>query len=274
MIIKCKKSDEGKIISYIGKKYSSCLYLYLNLKKYGVESDVIGVYIQQDEAKITAVMLKYYLCMHIFSNANDFDTKELASFFCEASCSMIYCTQKTAELIYAALPKHLKEKATVTTGWVAQIKSVDNLAKKIAVSAKDSDFDQIVRLIYDDEDIGRSYKFNELAKQLKDRNKEGYARNKVIKNGDLVIAHACTNAECNNIAVVAELLVRKEYRRKGYASEIWRDICGELLAENKEVFSFYYSEESRRLHKHIGFQEVCEWAKVVIMWSANSEKGN
>ena len=103
-----------------------------------------------------------------------------------------------------------------------------------------------------------------MVNQLIQRNKEGYARNLVIKDNDLVIAHACTNAEFANIAVVAELLVRKEYRRRGYASEIWRDICGKLLAEGKEVYSFYYSEESRRLHKHIGFFEVCGWSKIVI----------
>ena len=119
-------------------------------------------------------------------------------------------------------------------------------------------------MIYEDDDIGQSYNYTDLAKQIEERNREGYARNLVIKQNDLVIAHACTNAEIGKIAVVAELLVRKEYRRKGYASEIWRTICRQLLSEEKEVFSFYYSEESRALHKRIGFYEVCEWTKIVI----------
>ena len=103
-----------------------------------------------------------------------------------------------------------------------------------------------------------------MAKQIEERNQEGYARNLVIKQDGQVIAHACTNAELNRIAVVAELLVKEGYRKKGFASEIWRTICSQLLSEGKEVYSFYYSEESRILHKHIGFHEICEWAKVVI----------
>jgi hypothetical protein len=97
-----------------------------------------------------------------------------------------------------------------------------------------------------------------------ERNKEGYARNLVIKNDGLVIAHICTNAEFGKVSVIAELLVREEYRGRGYASEMMRSICSVLLSEEKEVYSFYYSEESRRLHKHIGFFEVCEWSKIVI----------
>ena len=156
-------------------------------------------------------------------------------------------------------------RASITYGWVAKIEKIDKKARGLAIPAKEKDFDQIVKLIYDDEDISRSYKYDELAKQLKERNKEGYTRNLVIKQENLVIAHACTNAEISDIAIVAELLVRKEFRRKGYASDIWRTICSQLLSEGKEVFSFYYSEESRRLHKRIGFFEVCEWAKIVIM---------
>ena len=264
MITKCLKADEQKIITYIGQNYPSCLYLYLDLLKYGIESDTVSVYLQTQEDEIEALLLKYYSCLHVFSRSNTFDVDELARFFCDDNYTMLYCTAKTAELVYLALPQKLKSKATITQGWVAQIKQVDREPRGLAVTAEKKDFNQIVRLIYDDEDIGRSYKFEELARQLEERNRQGYARNLVIKEREQVIAHACTNAELNDIAVVAELLVKKEYRRKGFASEIWRAICSQLLAEGKEVFSFYYSDESRALHKHIGFYEVCEWAKVVI----------
>ena len=49
-------------------------------------------------------------------------------------------------------------------------------------SAPVTDFEQIVQMIYDDEDIGKSYNKNDLAEQLLQRSKEGYSRNYVIKN--------------------------------------------------------------------------------------------
>ena len=264
MITKCLKADETRIISYIGNDYPSCLYLYLDLLKYGIESNTISVYLQTREDEVEALLLKYYSCLHVYSRNNAFDADELAEFFCDDNYTMLYCTAETAERVYRVLPREVKIKATITRGWVAQIQQVDHESRGLTVPAEKQDFEQIVRLIYDDEDIGRSYKFEELSRQLEERNQQGYARNLVIKIDNLVIAHACTNAEYETIAVVAELLVKKEYRQKGYASEIWRAICSQLLSEGKEVFSFYYSEESRALHKHIGFYEVCEWAKVVI----------
>ncbi len=264
MIRICDAHDNDTILSYIGSEYPFCLYLFLNLQKYGFDSGMTKVYCQQDERGITSVMLKYYSCLHVYSKYNTFDAQELGRFFVDNGFTMLYCAKQTAEKVYASLEKTKLSSISFTSGWVAQIKKVDKAAKGLAKTAKEKDFSQIVRLIYDDEDIGKSYKFDELAKQLEERNHEGYARNLVIKQDDLVIAHACTNAEWNNIAVVAELLVRKEYRRKGYATEIWRDLCGRLLSENKEVFSFYYTEESRALHKNIGFIEISPWAKIVV----------
>lgn len=264
MVKKCTEQDKEIILTYIGHDYVSCLYLYLNLQKYGMNSNVVDVYIQQDEERITAILLRYYSCLHVYSRDNLFDTAELGAFVASDDISMIYCTAETAEMIYASLPEEKKTHSSLTKGWVAQIRKVDREPVGLSVPAKPTDFEQIARLIYEDEDIGKNYNLKELAQQLEQRNQEGYARNYVIRYHDLVVAHACTNAESENIAVVAELLVRKQFRRRGYASEIWREICSTLLFEGKEVYSFYYSEESRALHKKIGFTEPCQWAKIVF----------
>lgn len=264
MITKCGNADVRQILEYIGIDYSRCLYLYLNIKKYGLETNLIDAWILTDNNLIKAILLKYYSCLHVFSKDNRFNSDEIAFFFVENHFTMLYCTSETARRIYMSVPQSIKNTAVVTNGWVAKIKELDHAPYGMATHAEKEDFEQIAKLIYDDNDIGRSYKLNELTKQIIERNIDGYSRNLVIKKGNQVIAHACTNAEMDGIAVVAELVVREEYRRKGYASEIWRAICSEVLSEGKEVYSFYYSKESRTLHKHIGFYEVCEWTKVVI----------
>ena len=263
MIIKCESKDKKRILNYIGANYSSCLYLYLDFIKYGLDSDEIKVYIQQDKGEILSVLLQYYSCLHVYSKFNNLLTNEVATFFGENGFTMLYSTVDTARLIYESFVEVQKKCFSMTTGWVAQIKNIDKEPLRLSINAEKKDFAQIAQLIYEDEDIGKSYNYDELLKQLEERNQQGYARNRIIKQDGIVIAHACTNAELENLAVVAELLVHKDYRRKGYATEIWRGICGELIGEGKEVYSFYYSEESRKLHRRIGFVEVCEWAKIV-----------
>lgn len=262
MITQCNSDDIHVILAYIGNNYKHCLYLYVNLLKYGANSNNVKVYTQKNNENITAVILTYYSCLHIYSALGDFDENEVIKLFFDNSLTMVYCTRMTAEKIWKSWPK--SNRAIISYGWVAQITKVDKPDLERTTLAKADDFQQIVQLIYNDEDIGKSYDYKGLSQQLIERVKEGFARNLVIKDNNLVVAHACTNAEVGNIAIAAELIVRKEYRQQGFATDIWRNICSQLLFEGKEVYSFYYSKESQSLHKKIGFFEVCEWAKIVI----------
>ena len=263
MITKCIKQDFDTLVAYIGNDYPKCLYLFLNLKKYSLDSQLIDVYVQKRDNNVKAILLKYYSCIHVYSRENDFNGRELVAFLIDLHFSMIYCRSETATQIFTLLPLEVKEKCVVERGWVAKLRQLDKPPQGLANAAMENDFEQIARLIFADEDISLSYKYSELMKQLKERNQEGYSRNLVIKDNETIVAHACTNAEFENLAVVGELVVRKDFRRRGFASEIWRQLCGQLLKEGKEVFSFYYSDASRNLHKKIGFFEVCEWIKIV-----------
>lgn len=264
MIVKCLEKDVGTIISYIQHDYPKCLYLYMDLKKYGISSGLLDAYLQLSENEIKAVYLSYYSCLHVYSRHNDFNALETLEILDQHRFSMIYCTEETAKIIWDAIPD--KSCAKKTTGWVARIRTVDKPDHGSARLANTADFEQIAKMIYTDEDIGKSYIYSELAKQLRERSSQGYTRNLVIKDNNTIIAHACTNAEIDGIAVVAELVVNPGYRKKGYGAEIWRSLCSQLLREKKEVYSFYYSSESRALHRKIGFEEECEWGKIVFQY--------
>ena len=67
MIIRCQKEDEKIIESYIGTEYYKCLYLYMNLQRYGTGSQAIDVYMDKFENKIKAVYLFYFSCVHVYS---------------------------------------------------------------------------------------------------------------------------------------------------------------------------------------------------------------
>lgn len=262
MIEKCNSIEqENSVFEYIGNNYGKCLYLYLDLKKYTIKSDKISAYIQTDGIQVRAVLLVYYSCLHLYSEKDDFDAVEICKFLSGKNITTVYCTESSA----LKLSVYMDNDISLSVGWVSQIKNMIPFSNKIEItSAKEKDFSQIAHMIYEDDDIGRNYKYEDLIKQLSERVLHGFSRNYVIKDGETVIAHACTNAETENIAVVGELMVKNEYRRHGYGSMIWSYLCDKLLTENKEVYSFYYSSESRRLHHKIGFIEICNWAKILI----------
>ena len=238
MIDKCISIEQEKtIFEYIGKNYGRCLYLYLDLKKYTVKSDKISAYIQTDGFQTRAVLLIYYSCLHLYSEKDDFNAEELSEFISDKNITMIYSEKATA----LKLSEYMDKNFSLSTGWVSQIKNIISSDSKVEIlSAEEKDFSQISYMICDDEDIGRNYKYEDLIKQLTERAMQGFSRNYVIKDEETVIAHACTNAELDNIAVVGELMVKNEYRRNGYGSMLWRYLCGELLAEN----NFYAKRSS------------------------------
>ena len=125
MIVKCSQSEVDALLSYIGSNYPKCLYLFLNVKKYGLDSDRIKTFIQYRKSEISAVMLKYYSCLHIYSRDNLFDIEELVSFISsKKDLTMLYCEATTIDKIALTLSDNTDIHFSVTKGWVAQIKTL------------------------------------------------------------------------------------------------------------------------------------------------------
>lgn len=80
----CKKEDIKKVFDYIGEDYDKCAYLYIDLKKYGIEDENINVWYQKNnDGEIAVIALMYYNGMHVFSRQNVFDVDDLAEFVLE-----------------------------------------------------------------------------------------------------------------------------------------------------------------------------------------------
>ena len=56
MIKKCKYDDITDVFNYIDKDYGKCLYMYIDLKKYGLENENLNVWIQYDNQNICGVI--------------------------------------------------------------------------------------------------------------------------------------------------------------------------------------------------------------------------
>ena len=260
-IAACGEEWSQRITEYIGSDYDRCPYLYLDLLEYGFSSEQTKVFAQTAEGELTAVMLQYQSCLHVFARSVEAaDIPALARFIRNGGYTMVYCVRELAE---ALEPLLTDAGFRGTYGWLAEIKDAGSFGDEAVVPAEMSDFHEIAALLYADEDIGRSYTLDSLEKQLTERWEQGFGRNRVIREDGHVVAHGCTNAEYGGIVIVGELIVEESCRRRGLGKRIWRSLCGELLAEGKKVYSIYYSEASRSLHRSLGFEERCAWGKLV-----------
>lgn len=270
MVERGKRIVYDEIINYIGNDYNRCLYLYLDLEKYGLENKNVKVWVQRDVcSNISAVILQYYTGMHIFSKDYNYNTKELCYLINESNPSIICAEKKIIQDIFYEIKNDEYE---IEFGWIRKLKKLHNYGRDGVILATKEDFKKIAKLLYQDDDIGSSYNLDNLQKQMYERNKEGFVRNYVIKDGNEVICHAGTGAENKKVALLNYVITAPNYRKKGLAKKICSALCEDLIKSNKDVYLVNYSKESTDLYDKIGFEISCEWGKLFKNLKKSEEK--
>lgn len=262
MINQCNNSQQEALLSYIGEDYPKCLYLYLDVIKYGCLSDTTRTWIQTKDGVITSVVLSYHTALHVFSRTSDFDVTEICELVKEVKPTMVNAMSETIRKIEPELSKlgfrsefgHIGE-------WMG---SADRIEDDEVSIAKEKDIPEVARLLYEDENIGASYIFEDLLKQMQDRLNEGYVRSYVLHKNNEVAAHVGTGAEIKNVCTIAYSITSPKYRGQGLAGRLYNYSCSQLKSEGKRIFSVYYPESARALHHKMGFVDICECGKLYL----------
>lgn len=262
MISQCENSQQEVFLNYIGEDYPKCLYLYLDALKYGCSSDTTRTWMQTREGAITAVVLAYHTALHIFSRNNDLDVMEICELVKEVKPTMVNAMAETIRKIEPVLSKlgFMSE-----FGHIGEWKGSSDMTEDDEVSmAKEKDILEVARLLHKDEDIGASYVFEDLLKQMQDRLSEGYVRSYVLHKNDEVAAHVGTGAEIKNVCTIAYTITSPKYRGHGLAGRLYNYCCSRLKSEGKRIFSVYYPESARAFHHKMGFVDICECGKLFV----------
>lgn len=260
MIRKCNNERLSEIIGYIGEDYPKCLYLYLDAVKYRCSSDTTRTWMQTLDGEMTAVALAYHTALHVFSRSNDLDVMEICELVKEIKPTMVNATADIIRKLEPILKQYgfLSEFGHVGE-WMGNSCDVNDSEVSIA---NEKDIQEVAKLLYEDDDIGASYFFEDLLKQMQDRLNEGYVRSYVLHKDNEVAAHVGTGAEINNVCTIAYTITSPKYRGQGLAGRLYNYSCSRLKSEGKRIFSVYYPESARNFHHKMGFVDICEYGKL------------
>ena len=257
-MIKCTANDREYILDYIGKEYGKCLYMYVDLQKYGFENENINVWMQKKGNEIKAVVLQYYTGMHIFSRDGEFDKEDIVALINEMSPSMICGMEKTITKI-----NNMVDGYELETGYVGQLTKLKEFDTDESVKATDEEVKEVAKLLSTDEALGAPYGFDLLYSQLKERQEEKFGRSYIYRKNGEIIATASTYAEYAGVAVISGVMVRDDHRGEGLSKNVLSAICKELKKEGFDVFSYYYIPSAIKMHESVGFETLGQWAKLV-----------
>lgn len=260
MMTICDNKQQEDVLGYIGDDYPKCLYLYLDIIKYGCSSDSTQTWIQYTDGEITAVALAYHTALHIFSRNNDLDSKEFRDLVKEIKPTIVISTAKTIKVIEPALSEmgFLSEFGHVGE-WIGATNSTECGE---VVEAENKDIPEVAKMLYEDDDIGASYVYEDLLKQMQERLDQGFVRSYVIRKEGKPVAHVGTGAETQNVCTIAYTITSQNYRGQGLARRLYNQACSILKKEGKRIFSVYYPGSARAFHHKVGFVDVCECGKL------------
>ena len=259
MIIECTNNKIETVFDYIGEDYGKCLYIFIDMKKYGLDDENFNVWIQYDNDEICAVISEYYGGVQIYSKDEDLIVEEIVDFIKQKETNVLFAVKPVTDKIKELLPDYVQ-----STGIVGELKELNIEPNPDAYSASLEELEEIVRIISEDEGIGKPYGFDSLYSQYYERKTTNFGRNIILRdeeNSD-IICHAGTYAEIPELAVVGGVITSLPYRGKGFSKGTVSALCSQLMSENKRIFSYYYIESATRIHISIGFEQVAEWSKL------------
>ena len=264
-MILCNKEDIKDIMNYIGEDYGKCLYLYIDLLKYGLTNKHINMWWQKSQNEISVLVFQYYSGVHVFSQNEEFDVNDVINLIKKISPSMI-CGM---ESVISKLAPYLSQDYELELGSVAELIDFKDFNDTVSYRAKENELPELAAFLSTDNSLGKPYGYELLKTQLLERYREGFGRNYIMRSHNEILATASTYAEKEKIAVISGVMVNPKYRGKGLSKKVLSALCRELKTNGMRVFSYYYIESAMRMHQAVGFKKIGNWAKLV----QNNERG-
>lgn len=257
LMIKAQENLTEIVKECLLRDTKNCLYIYLDICQYGIESDSVSVWVN-DIDNIKTVFMQYYNSGHIYSLSDNIDYLSLSRFIKEKQISMLSGHSRLIENLSTYL--HPK---SVDYGWVAKsVSRPENNYEEAVEDATAQDFLAIAQLICSEDSIGGHYNPVALEEQLEARWLSGFGRNKVIRIGDEMVAHGATYAENDKIAVVSGIVSKQEYRGKGLGRAVINSLTNDLLLEGKDVYLYIYDQHLIRFYSGLGYEPVTTCGKI------------
>lgn len=241
-MIKLTEERLQDVLKYMEDDLPNCLYLYGDIVRYGINDPNMTVWYSEKDGKINAVVMKYFMGSHVYSKHYDYDLEEILEKLKEIQVDRISSQRPIVE----ALHERLNKEFDVEYGCVFQLSEYRKMRSPVVIEkAEVKDAEAIAELMMTHELYSRSYKKEDLAKELADRIERKIGRSYIIRDGERIVAHDGVNLETDQFAVEGLALVHDDFRNTLYGSFLDSYMINDLGKEQKKLYCMIV--EGRRL---------------------------
>ena len=264
MISRCTQADETEILDFIADDYCRCLYLYLDMVRYGFDTPFVSMWRQNGaDGSLAAVWLRYHSGMHVYAPHGYANIGEAAAFVRSEHPAMLCGVPEVLDPLKAAMAEDgYGFLGGTVCKYIRNAYALTRIEARIAES--EADFTHVGELLYADEEYGASYKPGELANQLSERQRMGQGRSYVVEREGRIVVHVCSAAECERFVLLSGGITAPEWQHHGLCSRLVFTVADDMKTAGREVYSLYYNPVAKALHRKAGFEDCCEWGRLYL----------
>ena len=254
-------NDLENILAYLKPNRSHCLYMYIDISKYGLDNPHMSVWVEEKDQSICAVVMKYHTSISVFTNVENWDIDSTVEIILETKVKSITARRDIAE----ALMERLDDYYDVEFGYVFLFTTFQPFVLDMDVEVPtDEELYECAKMIVMDESIGRYYDPTELGNQLIERRNSSFGRSYILRNNGKIVAHIASYAEHDGLATTGGLIVDPNERSTGYGAYLEYYLLTDLINDGFEVYTFVTEKLRYRLMKAMGNECIREYGKLVI----------
>lgn len=259
MIRKLIEKDHDNLMKLIMREPEFNLYIIGDIENFGYNQNFLELFGEFDDNNIlTAVLVRYFSIFMIYAE-DDFDLNGFVDVI--KNCGNLETIVGKAEIV-SKFEKTSLRFNTSELHHFAVLKEINpsfEIDNKIIVKkASIEDIERIVNLKDDIKEFsGGSSKFKEiLLNDLKAGTTHGY----YIEINNNIVSYAQTSAENSKSAMIVSVMTDEKYRKMGLASACIKQLCSDLVKQQKTLCLFYKNPEAGAIYRRIGFNEIGLWS--------------
>ena len=263
MLRKATEGDLPEIREITSEDIGKCVYMYLDVHKYGLDNPDMELWVDRDPESdaLVSVAMRYHDSLSFLSKDPEVDPAGFIELIDMFHPQMISGDLALIKKIQAQLDAGYE----LEEGWVYDITNYRLLETDVPIEpAKIDEMREIAALICSDESIGGYYDVDDLARQLKERALDGMGRNFVIRDKGRIFAHIATYAEECGIGVTAGMIVDPAYRDVPYGTLLESYLVESMRRDGLLAYTFVTQKKRARLLAAMGGSERGRYGKLTL----------
>lgn len=250
--------DKGTLLNYLNIEPEYNIYILGDIDKYGFDSEVVDVFVNEQEGQIDCVLMRYCTSYVIYSCQENYNASIVYEYLKDKE---VHCISGKSEVVHRLCKllgdKQFQELTLMSLTKQSMKRCGREIKNVIRLCAKDL---ERIRYIYvNTEEFREKYITPKGKEKLEIEFESGRYYGK-LEAGELV-ATAMLAVEHAPIAMLDNVAVLLAKQGRGYGYDVVYSLCKDFLDEGKEgIYVFFSNPHAESIYRKIGFEYIGKYA--------------